>query len=364
MQIYSSDWLRISNKANKDVEIDINGVIGGTFWDDCGVSADQLRNELKAIQDIKAKKIIVNIDSLGGLVNHALSIHDELVRNSAEIEVRITGLTASAATVISLAGDTIKMSKNAMYLIHRAQGMAGGTSDQIREAADNIDRVEENLVRMYSERTKNSKKKVREWMRAASGMGEWWSAEEAKEKGFIDEIFDPKDLRSSNTPITNKIDLALFNQLKYPIPTMSTEKTNFIEEIKSSFQDLLTEIKNSFKNEHAVERAERMVNSKTEELRRAFEARLKEQDKEIAEKNNSIEEKNNTIGELNNRISEMETDHQNKVEELTNEITNLKTGKSGKPAQKDPSIGNKKEEEKDEFRVGLAGIVNRFFNLD
>ena len=60
------NWLKVENKADKTVEIDIEGVIGGSWFFD-GVTMEQVNKDLKAINAIDADKIKVNIiNSPGG----------------------------------------------------------------------------------------------------------------------------------------------------------------------------------------------------------------------------------------------------------------------------------------------------------
>ena len=80
-----SEWMTIISKANKVVEIDIEGIIGGSFWEeeneDSVNTKEKMRAELKAISAAKADTIIVNINSFGGSVTHGISIHDMLAQH-------------------------------------------------------------------------------------------------------------------------------------------------------------------------------------------------------------------------------------------------------------------------------------------
>ena len=128
--INESPWMTIIAKSDLEVEINIEGVIGGGFWEEDEAGAvntkEQMRNELKAIGQTQASKIIVNINSYGGDVNHGISIYDMLAQNKAEIVTRVNGFTASIATVIAMAGDTREISSNSLFLIHKPSLMMLG----------------------------------------------------------------------------------------------------------------------------------------------------------------------------------------------------------------------------------------------
>ena len=85
----------------EEAEISIFDEIG--FW---GSNAKDFYAQLKAI---KAKKIVLRINSPGGSVVDGYAIYNMLRSHSATKEVRVDGIAASIASVIAMAGDTIVM---------------------------------------------------------------------------------------------------------------------------------------------------------------------------------------------------------------------------------------------------------------
>jgi len=228
------DWIKIQNNTEDQATIDITGVIGGSFFSE-GITSEKVRSELKSIANLNAKKIIVNIDSPGGSIAHALSIHDLFAQHKAEIEVRIGGMAASSAAAIVMAGDKIKMSSNGLFLIHRATGAATGNADQIRAQAATIEKFESKLVNIHAKRTGKENSTIQNIMNENSGEGKWLDAIEAQEAGFVDEIFEPtKAAAKVNTTTLNQLGLP---QLKNPT-TMEITKDKILSWIEEKVKTI------------------------------------------------------------------------------------------------------------------------------
>lgn len=201
-------------------ELDIDGVIGFDWWasEEEQNTKEQMRAQLKEIQAISADKIVVNISSLGGDVDHGLAIHDLLASNSAEVETHVTGMTASAATIIAQAGDTRSMSDNALYLVHRAWTMGMGNANDFEALAKDLNKLDDRISNIYAKRSDKKQTEFMSLMNEANGDGIWISAEEAKEFGLIDTISEPMKAAA--------FDLGVFD--RYEIPKPDSEKYNIV----------------------------------------------------------------------------------------------------------------------------------------
>lgn len=189
--------LKIDIRAQGDDDtatIDIDGEIGWVSHDGeeyTWNTPEAIKRKLREIQDLKAGRIVVNINSLGGFVNDGLAIHDVLAMHPAEIETRVVGMTASAATIIAQAGDVRTMSDNALYLIHRSWGMAMGNKNTMQEFVEELDVIDKRMLAIYTKRSGKSEDKILSLMEESNGGGKWIDAEEAKALGLIDETFEP-----------------------------------------------------------------------------------------------------------------------------------------------------------------------------
>ncbi|GAA4648717.1 hypothetical protein GCM10023116_09880 [Kistimonas scapharcae] len=202
-------WYTLKNQSG-NAELMIYDVIGD--W--AGLSARQLVDTLKTI-DIDA--ITVRINSPGGSVFDGIAIYNALRYHPANITVRIEGLAASIASVIAMAGDTVQMAENALFMIHNPFGWVSGEADDLRRTAGMLDKARDSIAMTYSERCGLPVAEIVTLMAEET----WFTAAEAKEKGLIDSIDKPVQLAAS-------FDLSLFNhappvKMEPPAPKPATK---------------------------------------------------------------------------------------------------------------------------------------------
>jgi ATP-dependent protease ClpP protease subunit len=152
----------------------------GDFWG--GKSAKNFVREIKELGEVS--KITLRINSAGGEVFDAQAMYSYLKTHKAFKTVRIDGLAASAASFLAMVGDKIVMPENAMMMIHNPGTFAYGEAEDMRKAADFLDKVRDTIAAVYVARTDLDYDKIK-WMMDEET---WMSAEEAKELGFCDEI--------------------------------------------------------------------------------------------------------------------------------------------------------------------------------
>jgi len=179
-------WFEIINKADK-AEIWIYEQIGEDFWTGGGVTAKNFQKELAGI---KASQIDLHINSPGGEVFDGITIYNLIKQHPANVTAHIDGLAASIASVIALAGDTVIMAENALFMIHNPWGFAMGDASEMRKTADLLDKIGGSLVTAYSSKSGKSDDEISVLMDSET----WMTAQEAKDAGFIDEISEQMDL--------------------------------------------------------------------------------------------------------------------------------------------------------------------------
>ncbi|MEI9804084.1 MAG: head maturation protease, ClpP-related [Pseudolabrys sp.] len=172
---------RIIARADETAELYIYGAIGGDWFGE-GITAKQVADDLKALG--KVKSIDVRINSEGGNVFDGKAIYSLLVENKADINVKIDGLAASAASFIAMAGNKIEIAEGAFVMIHDAYGVSFGRAEDMRKYADLLDTVNETIREVYSARTKQTDKQINTWMKDET----WFTAKEAVANGFADKM--------------------------------------------------------------------------------------------------------------------------------------------------------------------------------
>jgi ATP-dependent protease ClpP protease subunit len=153
---------------------------------------EAFRREVERIAGVAAANVVVNIRSTGGDVNDALLIYDTLKSLDARITTRCYGYTASAATIIAQAADQgqREISDNAMYLIHRSTCSTDGNASSLESKAELLRKTDEQLARLYAERSGRDAEFFAELMAENGGEGRWLTAAEAVEAGLADTIID------------------------------------------------------------------------------------------------------------------------------------------------------------------------------
>lgn len=187
-------WYRIVAQADPLVaEIYIYDEIGKSFWNDEAVGAKQFIDDLAALS-AAVTTLRVHVNSPGGDPFDAITIANALRAQSRDkgrkVLVSIDGLAASAATIISCAGDSIEMADNALMLIHQPSGdlRVTGTAADMRQAADALasalDRITVAFITTYQWVSKLSADALGAMMAKET----WMTAEEAVTSGFATEI--------------------------------------------------------------------------------------------------------------------------------------------------------------------------------
>ena len=128
-------------------------MIYGAVGDDwAGLDAATLVPQI----DAAPGNITLALNTPGGLIMEGLAIYNALMRAKSAgktITCRIDGLAASMGSVLAMAGDVILMAPNAMLMIHNPWDVACGDAQDLRNAADQLDRLKNQIVGIYATRT-------------------------------------------------------------------------------------------------------------------------------------------------------------------------------------------------------------------
>ncbi len=157
----------------------------GTQIDD--YTANTLQAQLLYLDSVDSTKdISIYINSPGGSVYAGLGIYDTMQFISSDVSTICTGMAASMASVLLVAGAEKKRFalKHSRVMIHQPLGGVQGQASDIEITAREIQNIKKELYTIISDHSKTSYDKV--W--ADSDRDYWMTAEKAKEYGMVDEI--------------------------------------------------------------------------------------------------------------------------------------------------------------------------------
>jgi ATP-dependent Clp protease protease subunit len=160
-------------------EIEILGEIGDSGWGGEFTTAKMVKDQLKAIG---SAPVLVTINSPGGDAFEGVAIYNLLREHPARVTTNVLGLAASAASIIAMAGDTIKMGEAAFLMIHSSSGIVVGNQADMREFADLLDTIDASMASLYAARTGKPTSEIVAMMRKET----WLTAAEAVKAGFAD----------------------------------------------------------------------------------------------------------------------------------------------------------------------------------
>lgn len=163
-------------------EVLIYGDIGQNWYGD-GVDA---KNFVTELQQLDVSNIDVRINSYGGSVSDGIAIHNALRRHAANVTVIIEGVAVSIASLIAMAGDTVKMGDNSLFMVHAPWSYAAGNSKELREFADVLDIYAEAMAASYMRKTGKTRDEIMQLL--TDGVDHYYLASEAMAEGFVDVV--------------------------------------------------------------------------------------------------------------------------------------------------------------------------------
>ncbi len=157
----------------------------GTQIDD--YTANTLQAQLLYLDSVDAgKDISIYINSPGGSVYAGLGIYDTMQFIQSDVATICTGMAASMAAVLLVAGKEGKRSAltHSRVMIHQPLGGAQGQASDIEITAREIQKLKKELYTIIADHSHTDYDKV--W--ADSDRDYWMTAEEAKAYGMIDQV--------------------------------------------------------------------------------------------------------------------------------------------------------------------------------
>ena len=160
-------FYEFKNITSSDADLYVYGEIVSErddwFGSDSDVVITEFKEELDSLGNIKNLNMYIN--SPGGDVFAAstmISILNRLKQNGTTINAYVDGLSASAASFLMMAADSINLYKNSVVMVHKPMSIAIGNANDMQKTIDALNKIEDSVMMpMYMGKAKASENKIR-----------------------------------------------------------------------------------------------------------------------------------------------------------------------------------------------------------
>lgn len=132
----------------------------------------------KALEEAGGREVELHINSPGGDCFAGAAIYNSLSSYKGRVTGVVDGLAASAASVIAMACETLRVPENAYLMLHHAWAVTAGNAAELRETAGLLDKLDEDMASIYRGRMLPEKAEGAE---ALMDRSSWLSGKEAAE---------------------------------------------------------------------------------------------------------------------------------------------------------------------------------------
>lgn len=177
---------------SKDNTISILDVIGEDWWTGEGVTSKRIAGALRAIGE---RDIVVNINSPGGDMFEGVAIYNMLRQHQGRVTVNVLGIAASAASIIAMAGDEIRIGRPSFLMIHNCWCVAAGNRHDFAEMAEYMAPFDAAMADVYQARTGIDAKEIQSLMDRET----WIGGSAAVDNGWADGLLDEAEIEKAGS---------------------------------------------------------------------------------------------------------------------------------------------------------------------
>lgn len=249
-----SPEVRAAAEADSQATISVLDPIGADFWGD-GVTAKRISAALRYVGDVP---VTVNINSPGGDYFEGLAIYNLLREHKGAVTVNILGIAASAASVIAMAGDEVRIARAGFLMIHNTWIGAAGDRHALREVADWLEPFDATAVEIYHARTAIDRAELATMLDRET----WIGGQASIDRGFADALLPADlvdttaeaasaslraerkfDLIASRAGLSNSAARELLRNLKGGTPGAASDGTPGAADVTQELSSLLHDLK-------------------------------------------------------------------------------------------------------------------------
>ena len=192
-------WNWVRNEGEKRTLLLDGEISDETWWGD-EVTPQMFRSELNAAEG----DIDLWINSPGGDCYAAAQIYNMLMEYKGNVNVKIDGIAASAASVVAMAGSTVEISPLGLLMLHNPMTVSIGDTHEMERTITFLSEIKESIINAYELKTGLSRAKISRLMDAET----WMNAKKAVELGFADSVLYADVQR----PVTDTADGLIFSR--------------------------------------------------------------------------------------------------------------------------------------------------------
>lgn len=167
--------------------IGIYDVIGEDYWTGGGFTVKRMA---AALRSMGAGPVTVAINSPGGDMFEGIAMYSMLRDHKGEVTIKVMGLAASAASIIAMSGDDVRIARPAFLMIHNCWLLAVGNRHDLRDVADQIEPFDAAMADVYAARTGETQEAMGKLMDRET----WIGGSAAVAQGFADDLLDSEEV--------------------------------------------------------------------------------------------------------------------------------------------------------------------------
>lgn len=166
-------------------EMDLYGYISEYSWYEDDITPKKFKDDLQKYG--QGGPITIRMNSYGGDVIAASMIYGMIQDYPGKVTVQVEGVVASAASVVAVAADVVRMRETAYFMIHDPSAVfmfAQLNIEDLSRMVDSLKVIKEGIINAYETRTNMARSRLSKLMAAET----WMHAQEAIDMGFANEI--------------------------------------------------------------------------------------------------------------------------------------------------------------------------------
>lgn len=196
------------------MKVDIKGVIVPNdqrgIYDMFGMESTSPNIVTDAINNADGGDLELIVNSGGGDLFSGSEIFSTLKDYPGKVVVKVYGVAASAASIICMGADEIKMSPTASLMVHNPAVMNYGDHNDMEHASDMLKTLNKTVAGAYQKKTGLSQEELLNLMETET----WMDAGTAHKKGFVDEILFQDETTKAVANAGNMIPQQVINSIR------------------------------------------------------------------------------------------------------------------------------------------------------